>query len=52
MELDQNLRPVRAISTVKVYEQSSDSTMAVWSARAQSLNNQTFTGTLTSADGI
>lgn len=40
MELDGNLRPVRAISTVKVYEQSNDS-MTVWSARADR-NNQTF----------
>lgn len=44
MELDQNLRPVGAISTVKVYEQSTESAMTVWSARAQSPNNQTFTG--------
>ena len=43
MELDQNLRPARTISTVKVYEQSNDSTTTVRSARAQSLNNQTFT---------
>ena len=43
MELDQNLRPVTAISTVKVYEQSNDSTTTVWSARAQSLNKQTCT---------
>lgn len=42
MELDQNLRPVRAISTVKVCEQSNDSTTTLWSARAQRLNNQTF----------
>ena len=43
MELDENLRPCIAISTVKVYEQSNDSTTTVWSARAQSLNKQTFT---------
>jgi len=34
MELDQNLRPVGAISTVKLYEQSNDSTMTMWSATA------------------